>query len=610
MKKKYIILGALFALSTGFTACDMDEEPQSSASVDMVFSSEKGLQTYAYSFYNVLPSRTSADHRVTTLDYGVKNSLSGMEVGAYTVNTATTWDWTALRNINFFLENNTSSALSESIRNNYNGIARLFRARFYFDKLVQYGEVPWIDKVFNDSEDPDLYNPRDTRDVIIGHILDDLDYAYQNITEEDVTYNSTIVNKWTAAGFKSRVCLFEAAWRKYHANDELDVARTGCSQYTANDLYQLAVNAAREVIDKGPYKLYTAGAYEGGRGAYRELFIADAAVTTEVMMAVETDKVMGLGEQNWWYNSSTYGPHLCMSRKFAKTYLNSDGTPYNEKNADGSYKTFVQESQDRDLRFNQTVRAADYTRKNASGSYEPTAANFTGHTLTGYQLTKFVMDDVSYDDAATNDNDIPIMRYAEILLNYAEAKAELGQLTDADWALTVGALRARAGITGGTAQTGTLSTKPTSAEPYIAAYYPTVSDPVLLELRREREIELSLEGFRLQDLKRWNACDLWVNDPWEGIFIPALNTPLDMNGDGTYDAYFYDTDVIGDESYASIGVYVGTGKNNVLNVNPVQGGYLMKYNYAGRQWPQRQYLYPIPEVVIQLNPNLSQNPGW
>ena len=610
MKKKYIILGALFALSTGFTACDMDEEPQSSASVDMVFSSEKGLQTYAYSFYNVLPSRTSADHRVTTLDYGVKNSLSGMEVGAYTVNTATTWDWTALRNINFFLENNTSSALSESIRNNYNGIARLFRARFYFDKLVQYGEVPWIDKVFNDSEDPDLYNPRDTRDVIIGHILDDLDYAYQNITEEDVTYNSTIVNKWTAAGFKSRVCLFEAAWRKYHANDELDVARTGCSQYTANDLYQLAANAAKEVIDKGPYKLYTAGAYEGGRGAYRELFIADAAVTTEVMMAVETDKVMGLGEQNWWYNSSTYGPHLCMSRKFAKTYLNSDGTPYNEKNADGSYKTFVQESQGRDLRFNQTVRAADYTRKNASGSYEPTAANFTGHTLTGYQLTKFVMDDVSYDDAATNDNDIPIMRYAEILLNYAEAKAELGQLTDADWALTVGALRARAGITGGTAQTGTLSTKPTSAEPYIAAYYPTVSDPVLLELRREREIELSLEGFRLQDLKRWNACDLWVNDPWEGIFIPALNTPLDMNGDGTYDAYFYDTDVIGDESYASIGVYVGTGKNNVLNVNPVQGGYLMKYNYAGRQWPQRQYLYPIPEVVIQLNPNLSQNPGW
>ena len=411
-------------------------------------------------------------------------------------------------------------------------------------------------------------------------------------------------------GIESRVCLFEAAWRKYHANDELDIARTGCTEYSANQLYQLAADAAREVMDNSPYQLYTSGSYANGRGAYRELFIADNAVTTEVMMAIETDKVLGLGEQNWWYNSSTYGPHLCMSRKFAKTYLNIDGSPYNERNADGSYKTFLEETTGRDTRLNQTIRGADYTRLDASGNYVATAANFTGHTLTGYQFTKFVMDDVSYDDAATNDNDIPILRYAEVLLNYAEAKAELGTLTDADWAETIGALRARAGITGGTAQTGTLTTKPTTAEPYIASYYPTISDPVLLEIRREREIELCLEGFRLNDLKRWNCCDLWVNDPWEGIFIPALNTPLDMNGDGTYDVYFYDTDAIGDDNYASIGVYVGTNSNNIINVEPVDGGYVMKYNYVGRSWPARQYLYPIPEVVIQFNPNLKQNPGW
>ena len=577
MKKKYIILGALFALGAGFTACDMDEEPQSSASVDMVFSAEKGLQTYAYSFYNVLPSRASASHRSETLDYGVKNSLSGMEVGAYTVNSATSWSWSDLRNINFFLENNNNEQVSEGIRNNYNGIARLFRARFYFDKLVTYGPVPWIDKVFNDAEDPDLYNSQDSRDVIIGHIIDDLDYAYQHITQSDATLNSTIVNKWTAAAFKSRVCLFEAAWRKYHANDELDVARTGCSQYSAEQLYQLAAAAAREVMDKGPYKLHTGTPYSEGRGAYRDLFISDNTVTTEVMFAIATDKTLGMGQANWWYNSSTYGPHLCMSRKFMNTYLNIDGTPYSDKHADGSYKTFVEDCTGRDLRFNQTVRGAD---------------------------------DVAYDDGENNDNDQPLMRYAEVLLNYAEAQAELGKLTDAEWAETIGALRARAGITGGTAQTGTLTTKPTSAEPYIAAYYPGVSNPVVLEVRREREIELALEGLRLNDLKRWNACDLWVNDPWQGVLIPALNAPLDMNGDGTYDAYFYDTDKIADETYASIGVYVGTGKNNVLNVEKVNGGYLMKYNYAGRQWPARQYLYPVPEVVIQFNPNLKQNPGW
>lgn len=559
--KKNILLSGLVALLAVFSGCEMNEEPKSEASVDMVFSSENGLKTYTYSFYNVLPSRGSAFRRDATADYGVKNSLGGMEVGAYTTNSATSWSWSALRNINFFLENNVNESLSTTIRDNYNGIARLFRARFYFDKLVQYGEVPWIDKVFNEAEDPDLYNPRDTRDVIIGHILEDLDYAYTNILEEDVTHNSTIVNKWTAAAFKSRVCLFEAAWRKYHAADQLDIARTGCTEYSAKDLYKLAAEAAKEVMDNGPYKLYTSGAYSDGRGAYRELFIADKAVTTEVMMAIETDKVLGLGEQNWWYNSSTYGPHLCMSRKFMLSYLNADGTPYVEKKADGSYKNFVEETTGRDTRLNQTIRGADYTRKNASGVYEPTAANFTGHTLTGYQFTKFAMDDVAYDDAATNDNDIPIMRYAEVLLNYAEAKAELGELTDADWAATIGALRSRAGITGGTPQTGTLTTRPSSAEPYIASYYPTISDPSLLEIRRERGIELCLEGLRLNDLKRWNCCDLWVNDPWEGIFIPSLNQPLDVNGDGNYDAYFYDTDKIADEKYAAIGVYVGTNKS-------------------------------------------------
>lgn len=607
--KKNIFLTSLLAFGALFTGCDFDEEPQSAASVNMVFSSENGLQTYAYSFYNVLPDNGSAYNRNATFDWGAKNSIGGMEVGAYTVNSSTSWSWTALRNINFFLENNTNESVDIKVRNNYSGIARLFRARFYFDKLVQYGEVPWIDKTFNDVDDPDLMNPRDTRDLIISKIIEDLDFAYQNITEEKATTNSSVVNKWVAMGFKSRVCLFEAAWRKYHANDELDVARTGCTEYTSDELYTLAAAAAKEVMDNSPYKIHTGTEYANGRGAYRDLFISDNAVTEEVMMAIVTDKVLDLGTQNWWYNSSTYGPHLCMSRKFMKTYLNIDGTPYSEFNADGSYKTFVQETTGRDLRLNQTIRGYDYTRKDANGNYVNTAANFTGHTLTGYQLTKYVMDDVNYDDGSSNDNDIPLMRYAEVLLNYAEAKAELGTLTDDEWAQTIGVLRARAGITGGTAQTGTLTTKPTAAEPYIAAYYPDVTDPTLLEIRRERETELSLEGFRFWDLKRWNSFNLWVDDPWEGVFIPALNTPLDMNGDGTDDVYFYDTDKI-DEDYKSIGLYVGTNKNNVINVTAVNGGYLMKYNIAGRDFPARQYLYPIPEVVIQKNPNLTQNPGW
>ena len=615
MKKNIFALLAIGALL--ITACDFDEEPKSSASVDMVFSSESGLKTYSYSFYNVLPTYADASHRNATLDYGPKNSISGMEVGAYTTETSTSWSWTALRNINFFLENNTNEKVAESVRNNYNGIARLFRARFYFDKLVTYGPVPWIDKVFNSPDDPDLYKGQDTRDVIISKIIEDLDYAYNNITVTGTTTNSSMVNKWVAAAFKSRVCLFEAAWRKYHAGDQLDIARTGCTQYSATDLYNLAAAAAKEVMDNGPYKIHTGVAYTNdGRGAYRDLFTSIDTQTDEVLLAIVCTAGIQLGEQNWWWNSSTYGPHLGMSRKFAKTYLNIDGTPYDEFNADGSYKQFFEETKDRDTRLNQTIRAHDYTKKNSTGQYVLTTANIQGHSTTGYEVTKFVMDDVGYDDARTNDNNVPLLRYAEVLLNYAEAKAELGTLTDADWAKTVGALRSRAGITGGTAATGTLTTRPTEAEPYIAAYYaPMASNPVLLEVMREREIELSFEGFRLQDLKRWGLCDLWVDDPWEGIFVPAINAPVDLNGDGTNDIYLYDTDEIGDDAYSSIGAYCGTARSNNLNVKPVSGGYLVYWGMTGRAWPQRQYLYPIPQTVLDLKHSeygngLTQNPGW
>lgn len=608
MKTKYIFMTLLGMLM--LSSCDMDEEPQSSASVSMVFSSEKGLETYAYSFYNMLPNYGSAFKQDATSDYGVKNAISGMEVGAYTTNSATSWSWSALRNINFFLDKNVDPNVSESVRNNYNGIARFFRAWFYFDKLVTYGEVPWIDKVFNNSEDKDLFNAQDTRDVIIRHIIEDLDFAYANIAKNDATHNSTIVNKWTAEALKSRVCLFEASWRKYHAHDALDIARTGCTEFSSKQLFELAAAAAKEVMDKGPYKIYKGTTYANGRGSYRQLFIANDAVVSEVMFAIATDKVLQMGAQNWWYNSSTYGPHLCMSRKFAKTYLNIDGTPYSEMKTDGNYKTFKEETTDRDLRLNQTIRGYDYTRMNAAGNFVPQSANFTGHSLTGYQFTKYVMDDVSYDDARTNDNDIPIMRFAEVLLNYAEAKAELGDLSDEDWKNTIGELRTRAGITGGSVQTGTLATKPTTANPYMAAYYPGVTDPVLLEVRRERAIELCLEGFRMDDLKRWNCANLWTDDPWEGVYIPALNRPLDMNGDGVDDAYFYTSDKISDANYSAIGVYVGTNKNNVLNVSTAGSGYILKYNIKGRDWPERQYLYPIPEVVIQKNANLHQNPGW
>ena len=290
-----------------------------------------------------------------------------------------------------------------------------------------------------------------------------------------------------------------------------------------------------------------------------------------------------LGEANWYYNSTSYGPHLSMTRAFAKTYLNADGSIYNEKKANGTYKTFSEETVGRDARFCQTIRGADYTRKDKSGSFVKTAADMS-LSLTGYQYTKYVMDDSGYDNARSNDNDVPLLRYAEVLLNYAEAKAELGTITADDWTKTIGALRRRAGITG-----GDLDKLPTTVDTYLQkTFYPNVTSPVILEVRRDRAIELILEGFRMNDLKRWACGKDWQDAPWDGIYIAALDTPIDLNGDGVNDVY-----VTADANYQKSGTY----KAIAMTLNSNQ-----KANKIAAYYESNPKTYPIQLVTAAIFP--------
>ena len=607
MKRILYILSSLAVLGMMAVSCDLTEAPQAEAGRAILFGDEAGLRNYTYGFYNYLPDYGSA-HKINVMhDHSAKMNIGVYEQGAYTTATSTSWSWGSIRNVNYFIKYNTDPTVSETVRNNYTGIARLFRAYLYYDKLVTYGGVPWIDKPL-DPTDEELYKTQDSRDVIIQHIMEDLDYAAANITTTTITPYSNTVNKWTALALKSRICLFEGTFRKYHANGSTYGAQylAGCT-ITANELLQAAADAAKQVMDAGVYKLHTGTVYEaGGRGAYRDLFISDNPVTEEVMLAYSQNKELSvLGEANWYYNSTSYGPHLSMTRAFAKTYLNADGTIYNEKTGTGAYKTFVQETTGRDARLCQTIRGADYTRKDKSGAYVKTAPDMS-LSLTGYQYTKYVMDDVGYDNGRTNDNDVPLLRYAEVLLNYAEAKAELGTITAEDWSKTIGALRRSAGITG-----GDLDKLPTVVDTYLqSTFYPNVTNPVILEVRRERAIELILEGFRLIDLKRWACGSNWQNAPWDGVYIPALDSPIDLNGDGVNDVY-----VTADANYQKNGTYKSIAmtlnaqqKANKITGDP-NGGYLLGYDMP-RKWNDNMYIYPVPENVIQKNTNLTQNPGW
>lgn len=572
------------------SACSMDEIPQASVDKETVFSNEKGLETYSYSFYNMLPSVTDGYNQDAMCDYGaVTNYDDFIRAGAYSPEVSSGWSWTDLRNINYFIENCTNEAVEESVRNNYIGLARFFRAYFYYEKVVRFGDVPWIDRTLS-VDDELLYAPRDSRTVVMDHVLEDLDFACEHITRTSDETGS-LVTKWVAYALKSRICLFEGTFRKYHT--ELGLTDT------ADKWLQEAANAAETVMNESGHSIYTGA---GEDASFRTLFISDSPVTSEVMLASVADEGLGvLGSANWWWTSGTYGSRFSMIRSFINLFLMTDGTPFTDKPNHEKIE-FYDECQNRDKRLAQTIRTPGYMRDG-----KPAAPNFNGYSYTGYQPIKYTLDDSYYDAGALNTNAIPLFRYAEVLLNYAEAKAEMGTLTDADLANTIGVLRARAGITGG------LNAKPTKVDKYIQeTYFPEISDPTILEVRRERSIELALEGFRFTDLLRWKRGDL-MTMRWTGIYVPKLNVQMDLDHDGTTDVIFYKGETPTGLPSSCTPIAVDGGDVTRQGLTGSNSGNLTWYdNDPSRVWHEdgRQYYYPIPKSAINLNGNLKQNPGW
>lgn len=604
MKMKYFWL---FIIAAFFVGCDLEQEPQDTASKNAVFGSEKGLQLYSYSFYDFLPSANNIHTADGMSDYAARRgappfimegaygatstddgSASGNDIVA--LGADRDWGWGHLRNFNFFIENCTDENIPESVRNHYIGLARFFRAFFYFEKVKRYGDVPWISKAL-DVEDPNLYKARDPRTMVMDSVLADLNFACENITLANDPTRS-LVTKWVAYAFKARICLFEGTFRKYHT--ELGL------QGTANSWLTEAANAAKIVMDQSGFKLYTGA---GSDKSYRELFINQTPVADEIMMAVIMDEALGeTHSANWYYTSTTTGVRFNFIRTFINTYLKLDGTPFTD-NQEYTTMLFHEEMVNRDKRLKQTIRSIDYERINNGVPFK--AAPDMLYSYTGYQPIKWSLDDIYIDTRDLNYNSVSIFRFGEVLLNYAEAKAELGTLTDADWAATIGALRARAGITGG------LSTKPTVADPYLQEkYFPDISDPIILEIRRERGIELAMEGFRFYDIVRWKRGELMEME-WDGIYVPSLDTPMDLNQDGVMDVVYYKTPPATTPPYPAIPVSeIYGGQPNPYRLSNDTYGEITWLNTIQRKWEEKNYFYPIPETDRLTNPNLEQNPGW
>ncbi|MES2275421.1 MAG: RagB/SusD family nutrient uptake outer membrane protein [Bacteroidota bacterium] len=586
-----LLIFTLFVSCITIGCKKLDQQPEATANKAAVFGSQAGLDLYANSFYNILPTSSAIIRGDAIADYAARTTVPDfIRTGAYSAQLSTGWTWTDLRNINYFIQNCTDPAVSKTVRENYIGIARFFRGWFYFEKVKRFGDVPWINKPY-DVADPALYAGRDPRTLIIDSVMADLDYAAAHITTADNT--RSLITKNTALAFKSRVCLFEGTFRKYHTEYNL--------QSSVSGLLTAAAAAAQQVMTGGGFSLNVAG---GTNAAYRNLFNSQAIIPSETILAVISDPALAVyNDANWYMTSATYGDRLSFTRTFINTYLNIDGTPFTNK-AGYQTLTFPQEVKSRDMRLQQTIRMGSYTRLN--GGVQQAAPPVFSYTYTGYQPIKLTQDDASMDGGARNTNSLPVMRYAEVLLNYAEAKAELGTLTDADWNSTIGALRRRAGITGIT------STKPTVADPYLQAnYFPGITDPAILEIRRERGIELVLEGFRFYDIVRWKLGPL-MEQTWNGIYVPALNQAMDLNEDGVADVLFYQVKpatTIAGVTYISVAATTSSGANPQRLSNDTNGE-LTWLTTVPRKWDDKFYLYPIPYADLQVNPKLGQNPGW
>ena len=399
---KTIIQIASIIMLIILTGCNddfMERYPKTSIAPEIFFNTEEDLQMYIYGLYNFGGFGTSTDDAYNTTDDAVTTGVSEIKTimtsGASTSRTILTgWTWGQLRSINFFLANFQKANLTQSKMDHYEGLARFFRARFYYDKVLRYNDVPWIDFVMETNSD-ELYVGQDPRTYVVDKIMEDLEFAAIHV---EASGGKGAVNKWVVKTFYARIALTEGSYRRYHS--ELNLSET------AEKYFEIAVNQSKEIMDQGGFSIYNTGKPESD---YRTLFTSsDLTANTEVIMPVIFDyniRSNGVG-------AGVFGDYeTCPTRNLVQTYLMKDGSFYSSQ-AGWETKQYVEEFQDRDPRIYQTLTYPGweliYTETYAQGAgiHLPRL----GKNFTGYHQIKGFINIVDVEER--RGIDWPLIRYA------------------------------------------------------------------------------------------------------------------------------------------------------------------------------------------------------
>jgi hypothetical protein len=475
--------------------------------------------------------------------------------------------FTKIRLANTLLAKAESYATPSEITQ-YVAEAKFFRAYVYFDLLELYGDATIVDHLV-DTDAPELSAARNSREEVADFIIADLQAAIIDLPLESVIASTDAgrVSKGAAQSFLSRVALFEGTWQKFRNN----AAR-------AATLLDISAKASLDVMNSNQYSLFKPAVL--GDSALKYLFILEDAKSNpagikkadnkEYIFVNRHDEVISPIGLN--ITHETLGNVEYVTRKFANLYLNQNGLPVeNVKNTQfQGYATMVSEFQNRDNRMRYTLMHAykAYWRENkprvtwigdAADRASAMTTSFLPTYNSGYHNQKWATERAVA--SMSEGYDFPIIRYAEVLLNYAEAVFERdGAISDADLDKSLNLVRNRVN-----------ADMPKLSNTFVS----TNSLDMRTEIRRERTIELYNEGFRIDDLKRWKTAE--------------TEMPQDMLG------------------IKWTGTQFQTTWPAVTKSRNTEGSLIME---TGRTWSDKNYLYPLPADQLKLNPNLLQNQGW
>ena len=570
MKKLHILIILTIPLFIGCSEEFLDRPPLDQIGNENYWKSAIDLQNYTAQFYQDLPvhennaltaiQEVSADNLTNSSVNALLNSETSIATG--------TWqsDFAPVRGINVFFDNYTNCEDPFDSWKQFLGEAQFFKAWIYFDLVRKYGDVPWYTHALSPDDKEELMRPRDPRTLVVDSILMLLNQAFENVElRNDAPWNNNSINKEAVLAFKCRVALYEGTWQKYHIGTPF-----GTTGADPNKYFLASVSAAEELIN-GDYHV---GIYSTGDpdfDYYNFFGIGNMGSINEVLLyrAYNVGEFIG---HNQNFHGTTNPNETGATWSYVTSHLGLNGEPFDylglAETAKGN-DFLIALSNNCDPRLKQSIWIPGQVMSTQSGQTFDYPGLFAGSTQTcptGFQIKKHTNPNLTLTYANANDAGRIIFRYAEVLLNYAEAKYELDGTVAYD---QLNLLRSRVGMPD-------FTVNPQSLDPNPIDYGYAISDE-LYEIRRERRVELAFETFRELDWKRWAAHALFKSRrhkgyPFNPVEFPA-STPL-LDGNGLIDIFQM----------------------------ALPDGYQFDES--------RDYLSSVPETEITLNPNLSQNPGW